>query len=250
VPTLNPGQTAWVSTLWQGACTDATSFQLQASGPSGISISYPTNTGTYSSLYKDSTLLAGDTDYASLKIAVGDGVLGNQTIALTVSYHLAAGSSGSGNNGNHYGNSGNNGNHYGNAGTGCNVAGGSVTHNLQVTLPVVAYNGPAVEQVTTSVGPVAAGTAQWVSVSYTANAPGVTDGRLTVTPPAGATVTYPNDGTSSGFNGNADLAVGETDYASVRIDTGTLKPGSYTLGLDLAYGNGSHLPGSVTLVVG
>jgi hypothetical protein len=68
-------------------------------------------------------------------------------------------------------------------------------------------------------------------------------------PPAGATVTYPNSGTSSGFAANADLSVGYTDYASFKIDTASLKPGSYTIGLDLSYGNGTHLPGSVTLVV-
>lgn len=65
LPTLNPGQTAWVSTLWRGASTDATSFELIATEPNGISISYPENTGSYSSLYKQSTLLADDTDYAS-----------------------------------------------------------------------------------------------------------------------------------------------------------------------------------------
>jgi hypothetical protein len=124
-----------------------------------------------------------------------------------------------------------------------------VTHQLQVTLPVVAYNGPAVELMTTSLGPVTAGTAAWVNVSYKANKPGVTDASQTVMPPTGATVTYPNNGTSSGFSQNADLAVGETDYASFKIDTGSLKPGSYTLGLDLTYGNGTQLPGSVTLVV-
>jgi hypothetical protein len=74
LPTLRPGQTAWVSTLWTGAPVDATSFVLRASGPSGITISYPSNTGSYSSLYKQSTLLAGDTDYAALKVAVGPDV--------------------------------------------------------------------------------------------------------------------------------------------------------------------------------
>ena len=68
LPSLNPGQTAWVSTLWRGASDDATSFRMEADGPSGITISYPENTPGYSSLYKDSTLLAQDTDYASLKV--------------------------------------------------------------------------------------------------------------------------------------------------------------------------------------
>lgn len=244
LPTLNPGQAAWVSTLWHGGCVDATSFQLTASGPAGVGISYPTNTGSYSSLYRDSTLLADDTDYAALKMQVGDSVVGDQKIALAVSYQLAAAGNGNG------GGSGNVCN--GNNGNGSASGGGnevSVTRHLEVTLPVVAYSGSAVDLVTTSVGPVAAGSAQWVDVSYKANKPGVSGAQLTVTPPSGATVTYPNNGTSTSFASSADLSVGETDHASFRIDTGSLKPGNYTLGLDLAYGNGTHLPGSVTLVV-
>ncbi len=127
--------------------------------------------------------------------------------------------------------------------------GGAVTRQLQVTLPVAAYNGPAVELMTTSVGPVTAGTAAWVSVYYKANKPGVTDARLTVVPPSGASVTYPSNGTSTGFAAGADLSVGATDYASFKIDTGSLKAGNYTLGLNLAYGNGTQLPGSMTLAV-
>ena len=76
LPALHPGQTAWVSTLWRGAGSDAGSFVLRASGPAGISISYPANTGTYSSLYKEATLLADDTDYAAFKVVVGPDVVG------------------------------------------------------------------------------------------------------------------------------------------------------------------------------
>ena len=89
-----------------------------------------------------------------------------------------------------------------------------------------------------------------VDVSYKANKPGVTDAQLTATPPAGATVSYPNDGNSSGFAADSTLSVGETDHASFKIDTGTLAPGSYEVELDLVYGNGGqHLPGTLTLTV-
>ena len=78
----------------------------------------------------------------------------------------------------------------------------------------------------------------------------MTDAQLTATPPAGATVSYPNGGSSSGFAADSTLSVGETDHASFRIDTGTLAPGSYEVELDLIYGNGGqHLPGTVTLTV-
>lgn len=226
-PTLNPGQTAWVSTVWRGASDDASDFQMTADGPSGLTIGYPENTPGYSSFYKHSSLLAQDTDYASLKVLVGDSVSGNQTITLNLTYCFAD-----------RGNCNNNGN-----------GGGHVKRRVDVTLPVVPFNGPAVEQTTTSVGPIAAGAIGGVSIYYKANKPGVTNARLTASPPAGATVIYPGEGSSSGFAADADLSVGETDHASFKVDTGTLKPGSYTIGLDLAYGSGQHLPGSVTLTV-
>lgn len=224
LPTLNPGQTAWVSTLWRGGPSDVTSFQLTADGPQGITIGYPENTPGYSSLYKESTLRAEDTDYASFKVQVGDDLRGDQTIKLNVEYRTGSNGNGNGN-------------------------GQKVKRKLEVTLPVLEATGPTVEQVTTSVGPIKAGSAEWVSVAYKANKPGVTDARLTVSPPAGATVTYPNEGTSTGFAADSTLSVGETDSASFKIHAGSLAPGEYTLELDLSYGDGQHLPGTVTLVV-
>ena len=60
---------------------------------------------------------------------------------------------------------------------------------------------------------------------------------------------YPGERTSSGLSSDPDLSVGETDSASFKIDTGTLKPGRYQVGVNLAYGAGQDLPGSVTLTV-
>jgi hypothetical protein len=117
-------------------------------------------------------------------------------------------------------------------------------------VPVVEFTGPAVEQLTHTVGPIPAGSAGWVDINYKANKPGVTHAQLTAKPPAGATVSYPNDGSSSGLAADSTLSVGETDHASFKIDTGTLKPGSYDVELDLVYGNGGqHLPGTVVLTV-
>jgi len=224
LPTLNPGQTAWVSTLWRGTSQDVMEFKLTADPPTGVSVSYPENTGGYSSLYKDSTLLAADTDYASLKVTVGDNTLGEQTIKLAVEYRL------------------------GNSGNG-NGQGAKVKLKREVVLPVIAFDGPAVEQLTTSVGPIKAGSAAFVDVSYKGNKPGVTDVRLTATPPAGATVIYPNEGSWSGLAADSTLSVGETDQASFKIDTGSLEPGTHTVQLELEYGNGERLPGSVSLEV-
>jgi hypothetical protein len=233
LPTLRPGQTAWVSTLWTGAPVDATSFTLRATAPSGITISYPSNTGSYSSLYKQSTLLAADTDYAALKVAVGPNVIGNQTITLAVAYTLGESRSGGS---------------YGGSSSGRSTP---VTKNLTVTLPVVAATGPAAQLVTTSVGPIKSGAAQYVQISYKGVKPGLTGVAVTVTSkPAGLTVTYPGDRSSSSLSQDSTLDVDETDSAAVRLDTGTLAPGSYPLGVDFAYGANQHVTGTVTLVVG
>ncbi len=117
-------------------------------------------------------------------------------------------------------------------------------------MPVERATGPTVEQVTDAVGPVKAGSAEWLKVYYKANKPGVTGAKLRVTAPDGATVIYPNDGSWSGLASGANLDVGETDYASFKLDTGTLARGSYQLGLDLSYGVGRDLSGDVTLTVG
>ena len=220
LPAVNPGQTAWVSTLWRGASEDATSFELTVVQPipTGISFSYPENTGSLSSLYKQSTLLAGDTDYSSIKVQVGDDIgLGNRQVKLNVEYQLD---------------------------------GKKEKQKVDVTLPVVEATGPTVEQLTSTAGPIQAGSAGWIDVNYKANKPGVTDARLTAEPPAGATVSYPNDGSYSGFAADSTLSVGETDHASFKIDTGTLSPGSYEVELDLLYGDRrERLPGTLTLTV-
>ena len=164
LPELNPGETAWVATLWRAPSEDATSFELTVVQPipNGISVSYPENTGSFSSLYKQSTLLAGDTDYSSIKLQVGPSVVGAQQIKLNVEYQ---------------------------------IAGKKQKQKVDVTLPVVEFSGPGRRAVDGA--PSARSrpsSAEYVDVSYKANKPGVTDARLTATPPGGTTVSYPNDG--------------------------------------------------------
>jgi len=50
LPAMHAGQTAWVSTLWNGTNKAADNFKLTATS-TGATISYPANTATYSSLY-------------------------------------------------------------------------------------------------------------------------------------------------------------------------------------------------------
>ena len=223
LPVLHPGQTAWVSTLWKGGTSDTASFVLRATGPPGVTISYPANTGDHSSLYKQATLLADDTDYSALKVALGPGVIGDQTIQLALSYDDPQGKSGK-------------------------VT--AVTKALTVTLPVVAASGPAAQLMTTTVGPLRSGNAGFVEVSYKGVKPGLAGVAVTVvSKPASLGVSYPGDRPSSGLSRDSTLDVDETDTAAIRLDTKGLAPGSYPLGIDFAYGGGQHLAGSVTLVV-
>jgi hypothetical protein len=41
LPTLHPGQAAWVSTLWRGHVPGRRHFKLTVDAPRGVSVSYP-----------------------------------------------------------------------------------------------------------------------------------------------------------------------------------------------------------------
>lgn len=62
---------------------------------------------------------------------------------------------------------------------------------------------------------------------------------LTRTAPAGMTVGYPADGTSSGLNSGPALGVGLEDYAAVRLDATALKAGTYTATVKATWDGGS-----------
>jgi hypothetical protein len=125
-----------------------------------------------------------------------------------------------------------------------------VSKSLTVTLPVVAATGAAAQLLTTTVGPITAGTAQYVQLSFKGVKPRVTGVAVTIaTKPAALVVTYPGDRASSSMSQDSTLDVDETDTAAVRLDTANLAPGSYPLGVDLAYGSNQHVTGTVTLVV-
>ena len=211
LPALNPGQTAWVSTLWRGASEDATSFELTVVQPipKGITVSYPENTGSHSSLYKQSTLLAGDTDYSSIKLQVGDAVLGER--ADQAERRIPA------------------------CREEAEAEGGRHPAGRRGHRPdrraADAHRRP--DQ----------GRFRRMGRRQLQGKQAGRDRRpADRDPPAGATVSYPNDGSSSGFAADSTLSVGETDHASFKLDTGTLAPGSYEVELDLIYGNGAASP--------
>jgi len=235
-PSMRPGETAWVATFWHGATVDAHNFRMTASA-AGATISYPTNTGSYSSLYGSSDLLSMATDFAALKITVDDSTTSNVTVDLHVTYDLESGD------GRHGPGDRNNQNRGGRGDTTARW------QNLHVTLPVTPYNGPAVTAISTSLGPVSHGATTWVNFSVRGEKPGITSLRATLSAPAGITVAYPAGVTSAGLSQGSTLGVGTTDYFAFQLTVGAIAPGSYSVTLTMSWGGGQHQSATVPVVV-
>jgi hypothetical protein len=223
LPAMHPGQTAWLSTLWQGANKDADSFRMTATS-TGASISYPTNTGSYSSLWGSSTLSASATDFAALKVTVNDSVTQAITITLTVNYDLHQ------NNGN------------------SNTTPEAQT--LQVSLPVTVVGGPAITTLTAALGPVANGTSSWQQFSVRGEKPGVTSLTAQVSAPAGITIAYPAATSDTSPSQSSTLNVGTTDYFAFQVTVGSsVVAGSYNLTVTMTYGSAQTQTAVVPLSV-
>ena len=87
LPAMAAGQAGWVSLNWLAGKLDATEFRVTATEASGaVTISYPESTGRYSSLYRESFLLAGGTDYTSFRFEVAGDASSSVEIVFRVSY--------------------------------------------------------------------------------------------------------------------------------------------------------------------
>jgi len=227
-----PGQQGWVSALWH-ADHDVCDVQVTASGP-GLTVGYPANTGSFASFYTSNGLAKTNIDYTALNLTLGAAVASAVTVTLTVSYRELP----------------------------PNVinknddlttkkftcTGDTGTQTFTATLPVMPATGAAVIQKTAAVA-VPRGSPTWVEVSFRGMRPGLADFRVTLTPPAGLTVTYPGDATSAGLNGVATLPVGEDDFVAVRLDASGLAPGVYEIPVKATYTAGTfdgHLTVTVT----
>ncbi|GIJ54917.1 hypothetical protein [Virgisporangium aurantiacum] len=215
VPLLSPmlpGQSGWVGTMW-AAADDICGLKVTASG-ANVTVTYPGNTATFASLSKADTLKAGAMDYTAFKLSVPTTApIALIPMQLTATYTEVA-----------------------DGATTCVGTKKTVTANA--TLPVVAPIGDAVVQKTSSVTLTRTAPA-WTQISYLGRKSGVTNFRVTVTAPAGMTVVYPADGTSSGLNGGPVLGVGVEDYAAVRLDATALKAGTYTATVKATWDGGS-----------
>jgi hypothetical protein len=225
LPAMSPGQSGWVSLNWQAAKWDATSFQVTASETTGaVKISYPENTGSYSSLYRESFLLAGGVDYTSFYLQVSPDARDAVEILFRVSYEQRNGK-----------------------GSGSNAT-KRVVEEIPLEVPLVEAGANAVAVATTSVT-ASASTPAWQKIDLSAVGPGVTSVRVTVTGPDGLVVGYPGDRTESGLNADANLDVGETDFAAVRLDAARLGPGRYGIVVVVEYGRSQSVRREIELGV-
>jgi hypothetical protein len=208
-----PGQQGWVSALW-GTTGDICDIRATASG-TDLTVSYPTNTSDHSSLYKQDSLKAGHFDYTAFKLAVDSDTKLATSLSIKFSY------------------------------SDCNGATKTIT--AAAVLPVVATTGAAVVQKTASVA-VPKSTPVWTQLSFQGGKTGVSDFRVTLTPPSGLAVAYPGDKTSAGLALTTSLPVGSDDFVAVRIDATGAAAGTYKVPVHATYSGGSF-NGSLTVVV-
>lgn len=217
-----PGQTGWVSTVW-GATGDVCDVRVTAVG-SGLTVSYPTNTKTYTSLSKGDSLAAGHVDYAAFHLSVATSKpVSLVPLTLTSTFTEKAGGA-----------------------TTC--TGTKHTNTSTATLPVVSVSGDAVTQKTTTVT-VPKVTPVWTQLVFHARRSGVDDLRITVSGgPTGLVVSYPQERAYTQLNAAAGLPAGADDFAAVKVDATKVATGTYRLTVRQTYGSTTD-SNDLTLVV-
>jgi hypothetical protein len=233
-PVLAPmlsGQRGWVSAMW--TTSEAVCDLRATAAGSGVTVTYPSNTSTYSSLYKDDSLEAGQLDYTAFDVAVAAGKASG-SVALTISLTYIERSK-----------SGNNDQTADPDKKSC--LGAHRKASIAASIPIVAATGAAVVQKTSTVT-VTRNTPVWTQLSFQGGQPGLSDFRVSLTAPPGLAVVYPGDKTSAGLNLATSLAVGQDDYVAVRLDATDLTPGRYQVPVHASYTGGTY-DGTLTLIV-
>jgi hypothetical protein len=217
-----PGQTGWVSTMW-AATDDVCNVRVTAAG-SGVTVKYPTNTATYSSLSRGDSLAQGRLDYAAFNVSLASSSR-LALVPLTLGYSYTTKADGA---------------------TSC--TGTAHSGSVTATLPVVSVTGDAVVQKTSTVT-VPKATPVWQQLVFQSRKAGVDDLRITVSGgPAGLVVSYPAAHAYTALNKGVGLAVGTDDFAAVRFDATAVVTGTYKLTVKLAYGSTTDT-NDLTLVV-
>jgi hypothetical protein len=83
---VSVGSPDWLGVEWTGIAPVLGTVKMTVNGPVGAIISYPTNTGTYTSLHYNDTLVAGETDIARFRVDASGMAPGKYTIDLELSY--------------------------------------------------------------------------------------------------------------------------------------------------------------------
>lgn len=214
------GDTAWIAIDWLARDGDAENFQVTVTKiDDGVEFSYPTNTGTYTSLWADDLLSENELDFTAIKLSVPYDARRHLNMQVTATY----------------------------------VSDGKPQQKrVEILVPIVTHTGADLEQVTSDLGSLEMATSTWVDVQYAGFAPLLEDFAVTVTDPAGLTVVYPADGTSTSLVHDATLEDHETDLVRFRIDTSALDEGTHTLQIEANYTKGGvagTLAGTVTVTV-
>lgn len=227
VPAVTAGDTVWISLTWRADGLDATDFRVVATKTKGVDVSYPANTGSYTSLWADDTLSDGELDFTALRLDVPYDAKRAVRIQLEVSYKV-------------------------NGQDRADVyVGKRRTKRVTLRIPVQAYTGADVAQVNLDPQTVVAGSGAWIDIAYTGYAPRVDGFQVVVTDAAGLALEYPQ-GNYTSLVHDAVLEDGETDVARVYVDASGATPGDYTLSVEASWskaGTPGSLAGTVAVTV-
>jgi len=226
-----PGQRGWVSVLWE-AEHDVCDVRVTANGP-GLTIGYPSNTGSFSSLYTSNGLAKTNMDYTALDITVAPTVTAPVTVTLTMTWQELPP------------NVINKNDDLKTTKFACTGTAG--TQVFTATLPVSPATGAAVVQ-KTSAAAVPRGTPTWVTITFRGTRPGLANFHVTLSPPTGLAVSYPGNATSAGLDGGSTLPVGADDFVAVHLDASGLAPGVYQIPVVATYTGGTST-GQLALTV-
>jgi len=217
-PAVVEGGATWITVSWRGADADATGFRITATSKTpGIKISYPENTGAYSSLMHNDTLSSDEVDFTALRLDVP---YDSKQIKLDVVASWNDGKK-------------------------------DVEKKFTVTVPTFAYTGNDAALVTTNAG-VMTVDGPWVDVDWSGLAPALDGVQMTVDGPPDAVIAYPGGRAWSSLSFDDRLTQGETDVARFRLDASSLTPGDHQFTVLLTYtrgGSTSETSGLVTVTI-
>lgn len=204
---ITRGDDGWVVLNWTafGDVIDGVedvSVTLRKKAPKDVTVTYPANTGTYTSLWDNDVLSVGEVDFTALHVDVAEGYKKDEIkLDLNLSF---------------------------------SVEGERFRERHSIIVPVVTFTGQPVEQVTHDWGAASPTDARWFEIAFAGLAPAVTDFSVVVVEPAGMAVTYPQ-GSHTSLHFDDVLESRETDVVRLYIDPLAMSPGQHTVTVESTY---------------